>query len=201
MSNAMMTAGGGKDRGQYQYAGGIGGGNDGTQYVAFNAIPEGEYRSKGAAWAPEIRYARESVENYIVSADLSGITSKVIAANRSGVINSLTFAPVFVLGGSGARHSAYQNPTYCSGIGNGNVGGATFDKTLTLSKTGRYAIIVSGFVDSGTANKFVTIPRYGNLGPGGYGVWNLSAGTGLRIYHSCSASDWTMFGVSISVLL
>lgn len=140
--------------------------------------------------------------NFLLS-DLSGITSKVIAANRSGVINGVTFAPVFVAGGSGARISAAQNGTYCSGVSNSrlSVSGGTLDTYITLSRAGRYAIIISGFVDSGTANKFVTIPGYGNLGPGGYGVWDLPAGSSLRIYHTCSATDWTMFGVSISILL
>lgn len=51
----------GFNRGQYQYAGGIGSGTDENgKYYAFNRIPEGFYSSNGADWAPEIRISEET---------------------------------------------------------------------------------------------------------------------------------------------
>lgn len=133
----IMSAGGGKDRGQYQYAGGIGDGNDGTQYIAFNAIPEGEYRSKGESWAPEIRCARESVENYIVSTDLSGITSKVVNANRAGVMASVasSFGPVCMFLHNTVRGIGLVGIGFCSVSGN----------TAYINTTGTYRIFTRWF--------------------------------------------------------
>lgn len=46
----------GFDRGQYQYAGGVGSGTDENgKYFGLNKIPEGFYSSNGADWAPEVR--------------------------------------------------------------------------------------------------------------------------------------------------
>lgn len=55
-----------EERGQYQYGNRCGGGNDnGTEYFAINAIPEGIYRSYGADWAPEARVKIQEVINYL----------------------------------------------------------------------------------------------------------------------------------------
>lgn len=52
------------ERGQYQYAGGVGCYGD---YVAFNRIPEGIYRAgNNPDWAPEIRMSEDQVINFIV---------------------------------------------------------------------------------------------------------------------------------------
>lgn len=58
------------NRGQYQYAGGVGNGfldpEDGeSEYIALNSIPEGAYFSNGANWAPEVRIRRKVLENFI----------------------------------------------------------------------------------------------------------------------------------------
>lgn len=59
------------NRGQFQYAGGVGSGFDGleddpeSEYIAFNKIPEGAYFSNGADWAPEIRIRRSVLESFI----------------------------------------------------------------------------------------------------------------------------------------
>lgn len=56
----------GADRGQYQYAGGIGAGTDENGvYYALNAIPEGYYRSNGADWAPEVRISEERYIGFV----------------------------------------------------------------------------------------------------------------------------------------
>lgn len=55
-----------QERGQYQMAGGVGGGGSGsTAYVAFNDIPEGIYRKEGSDWAPEIRALKSDVLSYM----------------------------------------------------------------------------------------------------------------------------------------
>ena len=57
----------GVDRGQYQYAGGIGSGTDENgRYYAFNRIPEGYYRKNGADWAPEIRISEERYLGFVL---------------------------------------------------------------------------------------------------------------------------------------
>lgn len=58
------------NRGQYQYAGGVGNGflvpGDGeSEYIALNRIPEGAYFSNGANWAPEVRIRRKVLEDFI----------------------------------------------------------------------------------------------------------------------------------------
>ena len=56
----------GADRGQYQYAGGIGAGTDENGvYYALNALPEGYYRSNGADWAPEVRISEERYIGFV----------------------------------------------------------------------------------------------------------------------------------------
>ena len=49
-------------RGQYQYASGMG---SGSNYYAFNAIPEGYYVKNGTSWAPEIRLETSKVRSYL----------------------------------------------------------------------------------------------------------------------------------------
>lgn len=58
------------DRGQYQYAGGVGNGfsipeDAESEYIALNKIPEGAYFSNGADWAPEVRIRRKVLEDYM----------------------------------------------------------------------------------------------------------------------------------------
>lgn len=76
------------ERGQYQYAGGIGSGGD---YIALNNIPEGIYRKNGADWAPEIRVPTADIRNYL-GADLSDMNriGKAPVYNREDVSLSAT---------------------------------------------------------------------------------------------------------------
>lgn len=51
------------NRGQYQYAGGFGSGSD---YVAFNKIPEGYY-GPSSDWAPEIRMNKDTFKTNVIN--------------------------------------------------------------------------------------------------------------------------------------
>lgn len=63
--NGVKVTGSIKDCGDYQYAGGIGSGNDGTEYYAFNAAPSGWYHNKGLDWQPELRLAKSTVREWL----------------------------------------------------------------------------------------------------------------------------------------
>ena len=68
------------ERGQYQNAGGIGGGSDNT-YFSFKSIPEGIYRKSSAGVAPEIRYNKGSTLDYILKATAVSVQWKALAYN------------------------------------------------------------------------------------------------------------------------
>lgn len=68
------------ERGQYQNAGGIGGGVD-SSYYAFNNIPEGIYRKNGASWAPEIRFDKSKTIDFILKATSVSVGWKALAYN------------------------------------------------------------------------------------------------------------------------
>lgn len=105
----IMSAGGAKDRGEYQWSSNVGNGNEnGTAYISFGKIPEGEYRSKGSYWAPEIRANLASVENKVVQVDLAGVRSKVISADRNGVIAGLN-GTTFGTGNQDLNETTYLN--------------------------------------------------------------------------------------------
>lgn len=81
------------NRGQYQTAGGVGGGNG---YLAFNNIPEGAYFKNGANWAPEIRASLSNVANVL------GITGdKIVSGNNICGVNGT--ATVGSMGGINYR--------------------------------------------------------------------------------------------------
>lgn len=69
MPTGLSSASSGRDRGQYQWASGVGHGSDDQgDYVSFIKIPEGTYRAKDAPdWAPEIRCRRSDVIYYLCS--------------------------------------------------------------------------------------------------------------------------------------
>lgn len=66
-ANGKKVSGSMKDCGPYQYAAGIGEGNDGTDYYAFNNAPNGWYHedASNSSWAPELRLAKSTVRNYL----------------------------------------------------------------------------------------------------------------------------------------
>lgn len=118
----LLKTGSLPERGQYQYAGGVGGGGSGTTaYVAFNNIPEGIYRKNGADWAPEIRASKTDVYGFLgVPASVvynfsgtvkgSGYTLAQGYGTGSFVIRGLPFARMVVNSRDGASAS-YSNGT------------------------------------------------------------------------------------------
>lgn len=75
--NGVKISGTIVDRGSYQYAGGMGSGNDGTDYYAFNSAPVGYYRNQGQSWQPELRLAKSTVRDYL------GISASKIVRGQS----------------------------------------------------------------------------------------------------------------------
>ena len=113
--NKELQTGTLQERGQYQMAGGVGGGgSDSSAYVAFNNIPEGIYRKNGSDWAPEIRALRSDVVNY-----LGG--PKAAAAGRCWANGHAN--------GGGASGSDYAI-----------AGHGSYDGWLTAAVTGYFAI-------------------------------------------------------------
>lgn len=90
-SNGKKVTGTIPDRGTYAYAGGMGDGNDGTEYFAFNKAPEGYYYNGGNEWSPELRLAKSTVRNWLnISAGnikkgavVGGITGKWYGSKAS----------------------------------------------------------------------------------------------------------------------
>ena len=77
------------NRGEYQYANGVGSGDDSDGgYIAFNKIPYGYYPQSSNGWAPEIRAKKSAVANHI------GLTAnKIVAGNTiCGVTGTATIA-------------------------------------------------------------------------------------------------------------
>ena len=69
-SNGQKVSGSIVSYKDYAYAKGLGGGNDGTEYWAFNGAPAGYYYNSGNDWAPELRLAKSKVREALnISAD------------------------------------------------------------------------------------------------------------------------------------
>lgn len=69
-TNGVNLTGTLANRGQYQYAGGVGNGfsvpdDAESEYIALNKMPEGAYFANGADWAPEVRIRRKVLEDFI----------------------------------------------------------------------------------------------------------------------------------------
>ena len=60
-SNGQKVSGSIVSYKDYAYAKGLGGGNDGTEYWAFNGAPAGYYYNSGNDWGPELRLAKSKV--------------------------------------------------------------------------------------------------------------------------------------------
>lgn len=95
------------ERGQSQY----GNFEQGNGYVAINALPEGIYRSNGAAWAPEARIATSTLASGI------GLNASVI---KKGVS---------ILGIIGSYEGYVSNPLYL--FNNGSYGGGQSGASVT----------------------------------------------------------------------
>ena len=64
-SNGQKVSGSIVSYKDYAYAKGLGAGNDGTEYWAFNGAPAGYYYNSGNDWAPELRLAKSKVREYL----------------------------------------------------------------------------------------------------------------------------------------
>ena len=92
------------ERGQYQYAGGIGSGTDENgRFYALNNIPEGIYRKNGADWAPEIRISEETYLDYVPGGNRGAWTGLVNPGS------SITI-PAGYHNGSGKVTARYAGP-------------------------------------------------------------------------------------------
>ncbi len=104
------------ERGQSQY-GNFGQGNG---YVAINALPEGIYRSNGAAWAPEARIATSTLASGI------GLNASVI---KKGVS---------ILGITGTFEGYVSNPLYL--FKNGSYGGGQSGISIMSKSSPNYSV-------------------------------------------------------------
>lgn len=95
------------NRGEYQYANGVGGGSD---YISFNQIPYGYYPQSNNSWAPEIRMSKSSLASYL------GITSDKIVSGQSicGVSGNATIGS---LGGKKYVSGSYGNGSLSINLG------------------------------------------------------------------------------------
>lgn len=89
--NGKKVTGNIPNRGEYQYAGGFGEGGD---YYAMNHIPWGFYPNYGDGWAPEIRFPKDSLRNYL------GVHAHKIVSGQqiAGVWGSATAVDLLVTG-------------------------------------------------------------------------------------------------------
>lgn len=94
--NGKEVSGAIKDCGSYQYASGMGSGNDGTEYYAFNNAPSGWYHEDEAtkSWSPELRLPKATVRNYL------GIAANKIVNGQSidGIAGNGGYASIACIG-------------------------------------------------------------------------------------------------------
>ena len=109
------------ERGQAQF-GGFGQGNG---YVAINALPEGIYRSNGAAWAPEARIATSTLASGI-GLNASVIKKGISILGITGTFEGSASNPLWLKNSSGTasngwlsyveKTNSWGNGTYDYGI-------------------------------------------------------------------------------------
>lgn len=105
-------------RGTYEYAGGMGGGNDGTDYYAFNQAPEGCYRSENYEWAPELRLAKTKVREYL------GVdASKIVAGKEIAGITGNSWNGVY-------KQASYEAISSSSTLNFYDVYGSTHNRKM-----------------------------------------------------------------------
>lgn len=107
-SNGQKVSGSIVSYKDYAYAKGLGGGNDGTEYWAFNGAPAGYYYNSGNDWAPELRLAKSKVREALnISAD--NIRKGVVVGGITGAWygNKKTIAAIAARG-FGVSSSEYE---------------------------------------------------------------------------------------------
>ena len=165
------------ERGQYQYAGGIGGGGSGSDaYVSFTDIPEGIYRKNGNTWAPEIR------------------------ADKQDVIESLNPRPVYAFSCTGGRQAnPFVDTDYVSASGLGSQWQGS-NGTVTIEKAGYYTVAAAHYREVSSSPRFVfqgtsyydTASAYGWLNAGETITIHLPGQDGQGFFWS--------YGIAISVV-
>ena len=153
------------ERGQSQY-GNFGQGNG---YVAINALPEGIYRSNGAAWAPEARIATSTLASGI------GLNASVI---KKGVS---------ILGITGSFEGYVSNPLYL--FKNGSYGGGQSGISIMSKSYSNYSVSFGSSIQGSNLYKGQIIMRFNN-------IQNLSGWNYLKIYGNVEA--WAEIGGGVS---
>ena len=117
--NGSKITGSLTERGQYQY----GSYGTGSNYIAFNAMPEGIYRKNGASWAPEARLATSTLRSGIgLSAEKikKGVTILGITGTFTGQITS----PYYLYNGrDNAPYISYTGGSVTASENHNNVDG------------------------------------------------------------------------------
>lgn len=153
------------ERGQSQY-GGFGQGNG---YVAINALPEGIYRSNGAAWAPEARIATSTLASGI------GLNASVI---KKGVT---------ILGITGSFEGYVSNPLYL--FKNGSYGGGQSGISMIAKDFSESSVSFGSSIQGSNLFKGRIIMRFNN-------IQNLSGWNYLKIYGN--VKTWAEIGGGVS---
>lgn len=162
------------ERGQYQTAGGIGGGGS-SSYYTFNNIPEGIYRKNGASWAPEIRLSKSTVLNYIMDSSSMGQYKQALAYNGGSLSKTFSMTAgriiLFVLHGActdGNRPSVSLSTPGCTNLVNYDSGEYTQDAAYMVNHV---LIRVVKVNSTGTATAKVT--GNGDRAVAFIGAWTL----------------------------
>lgn len=153
------------ERGQSQY-GNFGQGNG---YVAIKALPEGIYRSNGAAWAPEARIATSTLASGI------GLNASVI---KKGVS---------ILGITGSFEGYASNPLYL--FKNGSYGGGQSGISIIKKDPSYSSVSFGSSIQGSNLFRGQIIMRFNN-------IQNLSGWNYLKIYGNVVV--WTEIGGGIS---
>ena len=114
-SNGQKVSGSIVSYKDYAYAKGLGGGNDGTEYWAFNGAPAGYYYNSGNNWAPELRLAKSKVREALnISAEniRKGAVVGEITGTWYGNKDSISAFAARGFGMSSSQYETYSEESY-----------------------------------------------------------------------------------------
>lgn len=153
------------ERGQAQY----GTYGSGSNYVSINALPEGIYRSNGAAWAPEARISFANLRSGI------GLSADKI---KKGVT---------ILGITGSYEGYVSNPLYL--FKNGSYGGGQSGISIMSKTSSDYSVSFGSSIQGSNLYKGQIVMRFNN-------IQNLSGWNYLKIYGN--VETWAEIGGGVS---